>query len=832
MAEGLDIGSLSGRVELRDDMSGVLEILGHKIDALDEKFGGFGHHVAESAAGFFTAEAALEGIKKVAELAVETFKELTIEGAVIADVEGNFDHLTEAAGRLGETLLDAVREGTHNTINDFQIMKLANQDLAAGMNLTDEQFKTLSKGAFALAQATGVDVKQALDTMNDAMLTGRTRAIALQFGKIDLAAAEERYADKLSTTSDRLTADEKLESARVAILEKVGAAIERIGDQTDGLDEKVAQAQTVWANFKEELAKTVATSPVIIAGFDGIRDAISEAFGGSQEKAVRTVANAIDDATIEALSFAEVVVDSVGVVGVEWNAAKVVFKDIAQIIDGDILAFKLASKAVAEFLEILHIPGATEDVKRIDDELANLEQRMMERAASIAKDKQAEEDWAVATGKVKDQIEAIRLKMVDAKASIDQNTDATAENAKQHHDAGDATEGHANAEAHLGNNLRLSTSELKAYNEAWRDLSITGSTYKDTLAGMEPEQIATIKYYLDAGVAVDKLAAAFPNLTKAEIDAVNQMKKASEEQIKAVDALSAAWNAMYQEQAAIGATDLQKFKIKEEAKYEALVQKLSDAGVVEEKYYDDVWALYKADEKNYEDAEVAKDTRSKAHLEQQLEQAQETFDRMIAHRDQYKQADIEAAREEIEHLKMMRDTWGEVGFSIDKDTEKVRTLAGEVLTLKEYEARQLSGGSMSYDLTTAEGVKKFHEMNPSAYVGASDQQLMAMAKKGMTLQQMIEQGIIDLYAGFKNGGSGGPIPSFANGGSGDFGSGTLAMLHGKEIITPIGNTGVAGPGGGGIQITNHINGTAADVARQVADEIMRTLKMHQQFGAR
>jgi hypothetical protein len=225
--------------------------------------------------------------------------------------------------------------------------------------------------------------------------------------------------------------------------------------------------------------------------------------------------------------------------------------------------------------------------------------------------------------------------------------------------------------------------------------------------------------------------------------------------------------------------------------------------VAEEKYYDSAWKLYEKDVENYEAGEIAKDTRSKAHLEQQLQHAQETYDRMLAHRDQYKQADIQAAKEEIEHLKFMRDTWNEVGFSIDKDTEKVRTLSGEVLTLKEYEARQVGGGSMTYDLTTAEGVKKFHDMNPSAYVGVSDQQLMAMAKKGVTLQQMIEQGIIDLYAGFKNG-THGPIPSFANGGSGDFGSGTLAMLHGKEIITPIGNTGVVGPGGGGITIVNHI----------------------------
>ena len=54
------------------------------------------------------------------------------------------------------------------------------------------------------------------------------------------------------------------------------------------------------------------------------------------------------------------------------------------------------------------------------------------------------------------------------------------------------------------------------------------------------------------------------------------------------------------------------------------------------------------------------------------------------------------------------------------------------------------------------------------------------------------------------------------------------MLHGKEIITPIDKVGGVGAN---VQITQYINGTAAEVARKVSDEIMRTLKQQRQFGA-
>ena len=54
----------------------------------------------------------------------------------------------------------------------------------------------MTEAAFALANANGIDVKDALGTVNDAMLTGRSRALALQGVHVDLAAATKTYKDE------------------------------------------------------------------------------------------------------------------------------------------------------------------------------------------------------------------------------------------------------------------------------------------------------------------------------------------------------------------------------------------------------------------------------------------------------------------------------------------------------------------------------------------------------------------------------------------------------------------------------------------------------------
>jgi hypothetical protein len=280
---GVDIGTLSGRIEFEDKISATMETVLSKVDKLDARFGGMDTSVRSVAGGFILAEAAMAVFDKVLDVTIGLVDDFTSKGAEIADVEENFNRLADGANRAGETMLGVLREGTHNTIDDFTLMKTVNDQFAAGIQLTDEQMKTLAQGGFALAQAKGIDVADAFDTLNHAMLTGQVRAVQLLTGKIDLAKAEEDYAKVLDTTSERLTVQEKQEAARLAILQKVTDATTRLGEQTDGVDEILAQVQTAWDNFYNGLIKGVAASPHVVDAFMAIRDSLFETFGGTDD---------------------------------------------------------------------------------------------------------------------------------------------------------------------------------------------------------------------------------------------------------------------------------------------------------------------------------------------------------------------------------------------------------------------------------------------------------------------------------------------------------------------------------------------------------------------
>lgn len=903
MASGIDIGTLSGRIELEDNVSPSTVAIINKLDALEQRFESLGSRVAETAVGFFSATVALEAIKVGAEFAAEALKELTLGGAAAADVADNFERLTGNAGRLGETLLQTLREGTHATIDDLTLMKLVNSDLAAGMELTDQQFRDFADGAFALAQATGDDVTTALETMNDAMLTGRTRSLQMLTGKIDLTAAEDKFAASLGTVAEKLSAEEKLEAARLAIMESVTSATARLGEQTDGLDEKVAQLATQWANYKDQLGQAIATSPAVMHAFETIRDALVEAFGGDSQNMLETAVGWIDsiadsvseygpkviDAFVqtkewlvgawEAISGAateygpivvaalrevrDFILDVWTATTATWSALPDWFKEAAKgsvLLAGGLVAVGVGGKtAIDAFDQVINIGGNAitamaswptvmtnigKEFSKFKDLLiladfsslagAGSSLRILANAAGAAigplgavalavgaifiaweiGKMEAVSDWFMNLGLMVQGYSAEeRAAMIETdkltQAMIAQSETAAAETEANaalseqqvllNETVRQLTEGTAahNEVAQEHEEItRRTREEIAKQREAMEELKTAGTSYDETLKGIDASLIKVIEGHLKAGVSMNTLAAAY-ELTATQAKALNEVWQEEQKQIKETAKLWQEFATMQIEQ---GGTVLEQQIAKVEQWRTNTLAGIKQVGDEWKGMYDAVNAVAdKALEGMMVDWDLLAQ-HSRQTLKDQADQAEATYRQALRNSSQYTSEFIDQLLKAWMAAENAVSQFGQTTEKVMQDASDAADRLGD--KLDEVATKVKSGWTDAHG-NPIDSITYTLGPGDPGYVDPKD-------PKNQNRGNMWDNG----------------VPQFANGGIGDFGDGTLIEAHGKEAIIPLDRAG----GFGGTNIF-YVNGTATDVANKIATILMDKAKLNRRFGS-
>ncbi len=771
MAEGVDIGTLSGRVEFEDHATKTLDLILARIDQLEGKFTELDHGMAHTAEGVFTGEAAFEALKGAIELTVETLKDMTIEGAKMADITENFEHLTEGAGRLSSTLLGSLKEGTHHTVDDLELIKIANKDLTVGMKLTDDQFKLLAEGAHGLAKATGVDAKEALATMNDAMLTGRTRAIALMTGKIDLTKSEMDFAKSLGTTADRLSDEGKLQAARNAILASVGAATERLGTQTDGLNEKAEQAEASWQNFYDELAMGIAKSPAVSGAFDAIRDSVVNAFGGDKEAIIHNITHAVG-------SFAD-------------GVAKYGPPIIGWISDLAHWTAKIAEGT-----------GFGKWIDTMQDSVSGLSLMMQGYSASqatamIATQRAAE----AAAGQAKESKEAA--------SAIDEHklaVNALAASQKAGTDAEDKNKFI----------IKETTDELKKRAEAMKEIQSATGSWHEILKAMDQTMVTEIKHYLEAGVASDKLATAY-GLTAVQVGAVVKSLKESTEahklETKEIIDSAARWADYNAVRISMSGTATDQLIADIEHWRAEQIKSHRDAKTDTIDFYNWLDASTKQAYQKSDQQRLEADDHSKAHFDRLKADAEDAYNFASEHADQFSAEYIEDLRQTKVAAEQTAIDWRHsLGGALDDFLEKAHKLAESM--------------SFSFEITS-KNFKQALEENSRDWIGSTGLRGIGkfstsggeeLARKGYSFQEIID--ILTNHIQNPGTPKGPRIPGFRDGGVGDFGEGTLAMLHGHEAVVPLDRMGSMGA----VYNTFHVNGTARDTAREIGSILIDQLK--------
>lgn len=333
MADGgglLDVGTLTGTIEMDDRLTGVLESVIHRVENFAESFT---HRFGAITIGVGAVATAITGI-------AATITTLAVKGSEIADVETGFDRLAGSAENA-DKVLEGMRKGVAGTVTDLQLMQDANRLLQAGVKANAGDFETLTSAARTLSREGFGPMEGLMSQIDRAMMTGNATRLSRIGITVDTKKAENDFAGALGISAKELSHNQELEARRMAIVAAANKLVGEAGVQELSFAEKVRATRVSLANWSEELEKRIATSPAVARAFDAIGDAIKKAFGGDsaviQDKIVGWVNKFADAAAyygpiiIDWMGkIKDYIVDIYGEVIKAWDSVPDWFKNIAK----------------------------------------------------------------------------------------------------------------------------------------------------------------------------------------------------------------------------------------------------------------------------------------------------------------------------------------------------------------------------------------------------------------------------------------------------------------------------------------------------------------------
>ena len=235
------------------DLAGLRKGMGQaegESKSLWSKIGSIG----EKALGVLTGNLATKGFDALLGAVQSVGDTLLNEAPRVEGLRTSFDNLAESAGFSGEAVMDSLRAAAKGMVTDVSLMESFNKSmLLVGEGMADKLPKLLEI-AQASAAATGEDVGFMLDSLVTGIGRGSPMILDNLGLTINLAEAYEGYAKTLGISADEMTKAQQ----QMALLNAVEASgdefIRRLGDNTGGTAQTMAQFKTTIENLKMGLA--------------------------------------------------------------------------------------------------------------------------------------------------------------------------------------------------------------------------------------------------------------------------------------------------------------------------------------------------------------------------------------------------------------------------------------------------------------------------------------------------------------------------------------------------------------------------------------------------
>jgi hypothetical protein len=718
----------------------------------------------------------------------------------------------EANSRNVETSLTKMSNSLSGTkmISDATLMAQAVENIGGVSKLTEDELARLGAQAAAAAdkmRAMGMEVpanlQQIVDKSHEAegIFGGMTETVTSLATSFGLAFSVEKLAEwtkQAFETADALVRLSDRTAIGVETLQRLGVAGEEAGVSLEqiangmnklqknlgvGSDSTVGALQQLGLQFKDLKDMTPEQQFYAVAdAIKGIEDPTKQVelavqlFGKSGAELLPVIKRGFDDVKNSASDMSKETVKALDDAGDAWGRAKTYMSGLwgeamADIVTLTTSGFRRMKSEIEDFIDHGVIPGAA----------------------------QMKNFWGAVTPP------GLPADLAEIEAGFDKDAEAIKRNAE----------------------------EQKKMAAAMEDLNSVGKGWQGTLDTIDGDVVESIKYYLEAGVAQDKLATAF-GLTAAQVKAVESAVKDYAETLKKVQKIEEDTRTK-QEAGILGLSKLDQ---------EASQKKMEAAGkgaTEIEKIYADLRDYQMKTTTDVTTSEVMKtwaaaDEKIKA-FKGTSEQAAQYADLVYQDAQNKQDAIYDAA---YDHYKHLNDA---ILVDVVDVANKIKGVADDAVDHVRQATAQLE--------TLAGGTKL-----PGSTVQTAFGQNYLVAPNGQRVQLGPHGELPDNYLSILSGasnfssgissqsriGSGFNVPSYAQGGYGDFGSGTLALLHGLEAIVPLDKSPqVPGPaslpadltgrplGGGAapIAVSIHVTqplGTPDAIARAVGDALMNRLR--------
>lgn len=343
----INIGVLSGVLELKDEFSGALDKAGGKISGFGSSFG-----------GTLTAVAGVAAIATTAVLATgAAIIKMAQHGSEVNDIADNFAALT---GDIGSTkdVLGGLRGATDGVISDFDLMKTVNGGLSQGLSLTQEELNLVGESARVMGDRIGIDTKDAFDKMITSMATGKDTGLKFVGMNIDAEAAVKNFAASIGKEASDLTEAEVKLAKKNATLVEMQNQLALTGGASVDLADRVQQATVWFTNLGDKLSGAIAQSPVLKELFDQVSGALSGAFGDDNQGLIDTIVGAVEGFVIVLAKAAGVAIDVAGFMHRAFSVLDVVFASVA--IGVVMMAQGIVTGLEAVVSAIAKIPGTAD----------------------------------------------------------------------------------------------------------------------------------------------------------------------------------------------------------------------------------------------------------------------------------------------------------------------------------------------------------------------------------------------------------------------------------------------------------------------------------------